>query len=56
MNTNQLPAVLNEYSEYAPMVDLTGACIHCTIRHTTCAVAHPTAAQLVAIKNLGLAS
>lgn len=56
MNTNQLPAVLNEFSEAAPMVNLTGACINCLAQHTTCAQSHPTAAQWAAIRNLGLAS
>ena len=52
MNTNQLPAVINEFSEYAPMVDLTAACLHCLIEHTTCAVKHPTAAQQAALRSL----
>jgi hypothetical protein len=56
MNTNQLPAVLNEYSEYAPMVDLNGACINCTASGTTCAKTHPTAAQWLALRKLVLAA
>lgn len=54
MNTNQLPSVLNEFSEYAPMVDLNGACINCLVQHTTCARKHPTAAQLFALRKMGL--
>ena len=56
MNTNQLPAVINEYSEYAPMVDLTGACIHCLTQHTTCAATHPTWGQTIALRKLELAA
>lgn len=45
MNTNQLSSVWSDYSEGAPMVDLTGACMHCWDAGTTCAKSHPTAAQ-----------
>jgi hypothetical protein len=54
MNTNQLPSIINEYSEAAPMSDLTGACIHCTAGGTTCAKSHPTAAQWLALRRMGM--
>ncbi len=56
MNTNQLTSVWNDYSEAAPMVDLDGACIHCTDARTTCAQAHPTATQWVALWKLRTAA